>query len=84
MPAGVGSWCRGGPQPPIDTCVEESEQLGHRRELPDCPCQRRWGGGYLGLGMWGFFCLSSWVSPVHLTPHHQPVQEGALGWSLGQ
>ncbi|XP_036993550.2 lamin-B2 isoform X1 [Artibeus jamaicensis] len=42
---GVGSWCRGGPQPPIDTCVEESDQLGHRRELPDSPGQRRWRGG---------------------------------------
>lgn len=39
--------------------------------------------GAWGLG-WGFLCLRPWVSPLHLTPHHQPVQEGALGWSLGQ
>uniref|UniRef100_A0A671EIU5 Lamin-B2 n=1 Tax=Rhinolophus ferrumequinum TaxID=59479 RepID=A0A671EIU5_RHIFE len=41
---GVGSWCGGGPQPPLDARVEEPEQLEHRRELPDCPGQRQWGG----------------------------------------
>lgn len=49
MSLGVGSWRRRGPQPPCDARVEEPAQLGHGRELPDRPGQRRRGGGCRGL-----------------------------------
>lgn len=49
MSPGVGRWRGCGPQPPLDTRVEEPAQLGHGRELPDRPGQRRRGGECRGL-----------------------------------